>query len=98
TPVAGRVQSGAMHDRPLLLRRIDPSRNMARFSALSLEPSLFGGVALVRRWGRIGTRGHQALELRRDLDAGRAALLRRVRAKRRRGYRPVGEMDCSLPS
>ena len=32
------------------LRRIDRSRNMARFYALSVEPDLFGGAALVRQW------------------------------------------------
>ncbi len=30
---------------------------MQRFYTLSLEPILFGDVALVRNWGRIGTRG-----------------------------------------
>lgn len=33
------------------------TRNMARFYALSIEPTLFGDVCLTRRWGRIGTRG-----------------------------------------
>lgn len=34
---------------------------MARFYMLSLEPALFGEVAVLRHWGRIGTRGRQAL-------------------------------------
>lgn len=84
-----------MENRPLILRRIDPSRNMARFYALSLEPSLFGDVAMVRRWGRIGTHGRQAIELHPDVPSARAALERLLRAKRRRGYRVDGEMDCS---
>ncbi|MGO7014944.1 WGR domain-containing protein, partial [Rhizobium johnstonii] len=38
----------------LYIERIDPSKNMARFYALSIEPNLFGGTSLVRSWGRIG--------------------------------------------
>ncbi|WP_145926033.1 WGR domain-containing protein [Shinella sp. HZN7] len=33
-------------------RRIDAMRNMARFYMLSLEPTLFGEVAVLRHWGR----------------------------------------------
>lgn len=84
-----------MENRPLVLSRIDPARNMARFYALSLEPSLFGDVAVVRRWGRIGTRGRQAIALHADVSSAQAALERLARAKRRRGYRTAGEMDCS---
>ena len=74
-------------DEPLLLRRIDPARNMARFYALSIGPSLFGDVALSRRWGRIGTKGRQIVELHADRVAALAALRRLEREKRRRGYR-----------
>ncbi|WP_159650744.1 WGR domain-containing protein, partial [Bosea sp. 125] len=35
----------------LCLRRIDPTRNMRRFYVLSVQPTLFGGVSLVRHWG-----------------------------------------------
>ncbi|TWH23993.1 WGR domain-containing protein, partial [Aminobacter sp. J15] len=33
----------------LLMHRVDPGNNAYRFYALSLEPTLFGDVALVRR-------------------------------------------------
>ncbi|MFD1729161.1 WGR domain-containing protein [Rhizobium viscosum] len=36
---------------------------MARFYCRSLEPTLLGGSALVRRWSRIGTTGRQKIEL-----------------------------------
>jgi hypothetical protein len=36
----------------IVLERRDPTRNMARYYVLSLEPSLFGDTALVRQWGR----------------------------------------------
>ncbi|TAX62854.1 WGR domain-containing protein, partial [Rhizobium ruizarguesonis] len=39
----------------LYIERIDPSKNMARFYALSIEPNLFGETSLVRSWGRIGS-------------------------------------------
>jgi predicted DNA-binding WGR domain protein len=42
---------------PLVLERVDASKNMARFYALSVEPSLFGDTALVRHWGRLGKPG-----------------------------------------
>ena len=41
----------------LYIERMDASRNMARFYALSIEGTLFGQTCLVRRWGRIGTTG-----------------------------------------
>ena len=39
------------------LRRIEPEKNMARFYQISLQPTLFGNVAVVRHWGRIGGGG-----------------------------------------
>jgi hypothetical protein len=39
----------------LCLRRIESMRNMRRFYVLSIQPTLFGGVSLVRHWGGIGT-------------------------------------------
>lgn len=40
-------------------QRKDPALNMARYYSLSLQPTLFGEIALVRMWGRIGTMGQQ---------------------------------------
>lgn len=50
----------------LYVQRVEATRNMARFYALSIEPDLFGGSALVRRWGRIGTRGQERFHLFKD--------------------------------
>ena len=41
----------------LVLERRNASRNMARFYVLAIEPTLFGEMALVREWGRIGSMG-----------------------------------------
>lgn len=71
-----------------LLDRIAHERNMARFYEMSVEPTLFGEVALVRRWGRIGTWGRQRIDIHPDGHAALAALEDMVRTKRGRGYRP----------
>jgi predicted DNA-binding WGR domain protein len=42
--------------------RIDRAENCERFYALSWQPLLWGGGALVRTWGRLGTQGQQHLE------------------------------------
>jgi len=78
-----------MPDAPIHLRRRDPARNMARFYALELAPTLFGPVALVRRWGRVGTAGRTLVELHADEAAARQAAERWERTKRRRGYGDV---------
>ncbi len=72
--------------RTCILRRVDPARNMARFYRLSIEPSLFGDVALVREWGRIGGWGRTRVDLFRVLDEAHAAFIAIEASKRRRGY------------
>lgn len=73
----------------LRLRSIDPDRNRWRAYEIDLQPTLFGEVSLVTRWGRIGTRGQtnvyhfpthaEALRKVRDL----------IRRRRRHGYELV---------
>ncbi|WP_165915128.1 WGR domain-containing protein [Rhizobium sp. PP-F2F-G48] len=74
-------------DEPLHLTRIDPERNMARFYLLSLQPTLFGDVSLLRNWGRIGTGGRTKIDTYDEAEAASAACDRLERSKRRRGYR-----------
>lgn len=72
--------------RPVHLRRIDPSRNMRRFYSLAIQPTLFGGASVIRDWGRIGTMGRSKIEtFDSDGDAATASM-RLERAKRRKGY------------
>lgn len=73
-------------DANLVLHRIDPDRNMARFYAMSIGPTLFGDTSLVRNWGRIGTRGQQKIELFETEGDAVASLDRLLATKRRRGY------------
>ncbi len=70
----------------VLFRRIDPARNMARFYRIDIQPDLFGGVCLVKEWGRIGSRGRIVAEHYEDHDLANAALQRQAQRKRRRGY------------
>lgn len=72
---------------PVALRRVDPARNMARFYLAAVQPTLFGGVDLVRNFGRIGGRGRLKIDAHLDEAAALAALARILAAKRRRGYR-----------
>lgn len=69
---------------PLCLRRIDTARNMRRFYLLSIQPTLFGGVSLIRYWGRIGTGQTMVQTFDASAEAGKA-FVRLERAKRRRG-------------
>jgi predicted DNA-binding WGR domain protein len=75
-----------METSTLILERLEPAANMARYYGLSIEPTLFGDVALVRRWGRIGTHGARMIEIHRDPQAALAAFGKLASAKRRRGY------------
>ena len=70
----------------LYVERLDPTKNMARFYAMSIEATLFGDVCLTRRWGRIGARG-QAMHhhFNREEDAVQL-FLELLRSKRVRGY------------
>lgn len=62
---------------------------MRRFYMLSIQPTLFGEVSLIRNWGRIGAAGQTMVEtFDRPLDA-KAAFLRIERQKIRRGYRDL---------
>ncbi len=68
------------------LYRIDPSKNMARFYSLSIQPNLFGGQSLIRSWGRVGSSGQMKVELYEDRNLARIALANHFRLKTRKGY------------
>ena len=73
--------------RHLYIERRDTTRNMARFYALSIEPTLFGDVCLTRRWGRIGTRGQMRTMSFSHENEALAQFVRIQRQKASRGYR-----------
>jgi predicted DNA-binding WGR domain protein len=70
----------------LHLRRVDSARNMCRFYRLDVQPDLFGGVLLVKEWGRIGAQGRMVAESYESEALAADALQRHAERKRRRGY------------
>lgn len=82
------TQSGRSADPPVqvLLRRVDPSRNCARYYVLSIEPTLFEEVTLARRWGRIGGKARERVEAFDDEAGARASLEAWLARKSRRAY------------
>jgi predicted DNA-binding WGR domain protein len=76
------------------LESISPAENRFRFYVLSLDETLFGDVALVREWGRIGTNGRRRLDLFDDRVRAISSLEDWLERKRRRGYEVV---ESSLP-
>jgi len=81
------TQSHPLTDNMITLYRVDDGRNMHRFYHLRIERTLFGGWALIREWGRIGSRKGQSLEEWFDRAEPAEAALRKLEAtKRRKGY------------
>lgn len=70
------------------LYRISPEANMARYYSIDLAPTLFGEISVLRRWGRIGTRGQTRIETWLSMIEAEAAANRVLRQKSRRGYGP----------
>ncbi len=71
---------------PAHLTRIRPERNEWRFYRIDIWPDLFGGVSLVRQWGRIGQNGQCRCDpYPSETDAAQDAQAL-IAAKERRGY------------
>ncbi len=74
-------------DTPIHLTHVDPDQNMARFYAMSVQPTLFGEATVFRNWGRIGTRGQSMMVTFAGTIEAAAAVTKLERQKLRRGYR-----------
>lgn len=70
------------------LERIDAAQDMWRFYSITTQPTLFGGVSVIRSWGRIGSGGQTMMETFDQSDDAKASFSRLERTKRRRGYLP----------
>jgi len=77
----------------LYVERVAPEKNMARFYALAVQPTLFGDVSLVRSWGRIGSRGQQKIQIFDEEKQAVGLFLELLLQKRNRGYRPKPPVD-----
>jgi predicted DNA-binding WGR domain protein len=79
----------------LYVERIDATKDMARFYALSIRPTLFGQASLLRCWGRIGCGGQQKIHMFDHEDQAVELFLKLLSEKRKRGYRP--RTNCGNP-
>ena len=73
----------------VILRRLEPEQNVARFSSLLIERDLFGRIVLVRQWGRIGSKGRERVDEHPSQAEVENAMTRIAAQKRRRGYRDL---------
>ena len=87
------VSEGNSPSLHIVLERIDPVRNIARYYVLSIEPTLFAKHTMIRRWGRIGSFGRERLQFFRGEDASQAQVTLEtwLAGKRKRGYAPRSE-------
>lgn len=81
------MQQLEMFPEDIRIERVDPEANMHRFYRLRLMPDLFGGVSLLREWGRIGTQGRYRIDLFADTGRAADAMVALYQAKQKRGYR-----------
>jgi predicted DNA-binding WGR domain protein len=68
------------------LRKVDPSKNMARQYSVAVCRDLFGTAVVVCRWGRIGRAGRSCQHVCGSLEDAQALADELVRKRRRRGY------------
>jgi predicted DNA-binding WGR domain protein len=89
------VSQGDSSSLHIVLERIDRGRNIARYYVLSIEPTLFARLTLVRRWGRIGSLGRERLQFfpGDDIAQAQVTLETWLARKRKRGYAPRSEPD-----
>jgi predicted DNA-binding WGR domain protein len=59
---------------------------MRRFYWIDVQPDLFGGVLLMKEWGRIGQRGRIVAEPYDSEVLAAAAMQKQAVRKRRSGY------------
>jgi predicted DNA-binding WGR domain protein len=68
------------------LYRINPQANMARFYAVTIQPTLFGEWTLVREWGRVGRRPQCLINTYTTLTDAAHATNQLIERKKQRGY------------
>ena len=79
----------ALYPYRLYFRKIHRPTSPTRHNALAPHPTLFGEIAVVRQWGRIGKRGGEKSEVFTTERDAAIRFLMLARKKRRRGYVPV---------
>jgi predicted DNA-binding WGR domain protein len=72
--------------------RIDQAKRISRFWLSHVTPTLFGGWALLREWGRIGSPGTISMRTYDDERAALKAEQQGVRKRERHGYKPTADV------
>jgi predicted DNA-binding WGR domain protein len=71
------------------LRKVDPSKNMARQYSVAVCRDLFGTAIVVCRWGRIGRAGRSSQHVCGSLEEARTLAEELVEKRGQRGYDKV---------
>src|SRR5450759_3911736 len=71
------------------LVNVDPDKNRYRFYTLTWQPSLFGGLALVRSWGRIGMSGRSRAIFFADQESAQKTVEEILKRRLGHGYAVV---------
>jgi predicted DNA-binding WGR domain protein len=78
--------------KPIFLTRIDRAKNIARFWRSVVTPTIFGGWALLREWGRIGSPGTTKSSSFETETEARRAEQRGIRRRELHGYQPTQDV------
>ena len=73
------------------LRKVDPSKNMARQYSVAVCRDLFGTPVVVCRWGRIGRAGRTNQRVCGSLEEAQALAEELVEKRSRRGHSDTGD-------
>lgn len=68
------------------LKSIDQDKNRYRFYSIVIQPDLFGKFSLIRRWGRIGTKGRSITTIFESFDQVNKEVNRLLQTRARHGY------------
>ena len=80
----------------VLLHRVDPGKNAARFYLVMVGPSLLDPHAVLRTWGRIGGCQRSMVSPCASAEEAQALAVRLVRRRVRRGYRIVSPREAEI--
>jgi predicted DNA-binding WGR domain protein len=83
------VEQLATFRHELHLVSLNPAKNRYRFCTLAWQTSLFGELALVRTWGRLGKVGRSQAHFYPDVMSAQPAIIALLRRRLRHGYRAV---------
>ena len=76
------------------LEKHNDEKNQHRFYVLSIDRNLFGGWSVIRRWGRVGSRGgRQKIDLYDDFSSAQSGFEKKEQEKLRRDYQWIERLN-----